>query len=87
MLLPLMRFKTSSKREEINQNKNVYSINTMLDVSIYSKSNNDFCSVILKDLMFDNGFVETILLKYISNAESYDEILDLTDDFLNNYFN
>lgn len=83
MLLPLMRFRTLPKQEEIKCGK---SCSVVLDVSVYSKSDNEFCGVILRDAMYEDGFVKTSLLKYIMNVNSYDEILDIIDDFLNDSF-
>ena len=39
-------------------------------------------SVISRDIIFDNGKCETILLNYIYNKKTYDEVFDFTTAFM-----
>lgn len=87
MLFPIFRLKTNITKEKIKQNNKYYLADTRIDVSIYTKSDSNFSSVIIKEILYNNGYNDMILLKYISNISSYEDALDMIDDFLNEYFN
>lgn len=87
MLFPIFRLKTNIIKEKIKQNNKYYLADTRIDVSIYTKSDSNFSSVIIKEILYNNGYNDMILLKYISNISSYGDALDMIDDFLNEYFN
>lgn len=82
---PKLYMKTPMIEEELEIKDEVYLINSRIEICVYKKSNDNYCSVISKDIVFSDGYTETVLLKYIENAKSYDDVLDLTDDFMDDY--
>ena len=82
---PKLYLKTPMIEESISLKNGVFLADTRIEVCVYQKADKNYCSVITKDLNFKNGYSETILLKYIDNVQSYDDVLDLTDDFMDEY--
>ena len=81
--LPIFELKTPLKREQLRYKNKVYNVNSKIEVCIYKFSDSDFRSVITKDICLKNGKPEHILLDYFKES-SYEDVLNITDDFLEN---
>lgn len=79
---PKMYLKTPMIEESLSLKDGVYLVNSRIEICVYQKAKDNYCSVITKDILFANGQWETILLKYINNIKNYDDVLDLTDEFM-----
>ena len=82
---PRLYMKTPMVEETLKLKDGVYLVNSRIEICVYKKSENEYCSVISKDIVFSDGYTKTVLLKYIENAKTYDDVLDLTDDFMDDY--
>ena len=82
---PSLYMKTPMVEETLKLKDGVYLVNSRIEICVYKKSKDKYCSVISKDIVFSDGYTETVLLKYIENAKTYDDVLDLTDDFMDEY--
>ena len=85
VLLPNMYMKTPLSEESIQVDDETCIVHTKIDISIYKIGENNYSSVISKDFVFSDGYTESILLEYFTNIRTMDEILDMTDSFLENY--
>lgn len=79
---PKMYLKTPMIEESLSLKDGVYLVNSRIEICVYQKAKDNYCSVISKDIVFSDGYTKTILLKYIEGVKSYNDILDLTDDFM-----
>ena len=79
---PQVYMKTPLIEESISLKNGVYLADTRIEIVIYQKSNKKYCSVITKDINFKNGRSQTILLKYFNDIDDYDDVLDLTDEYM-----
>lgn len=82
---PKMYLKTPMIEESLSLKDGVYLVNSRIEICVYQKAKDNYCSIISKDIVFSDGYTETMLLKYIENAKTYDDVLDLTDDFMDDY--
>ena len=82
---PRLYMKTPMVEETLKLKDGVYLVNSRIEICVYKKSKDEYCSVISKDIVFSDGYTKTVLLKYIENAKTYDDVLDLTDDFMDDY--
>lgn len=79
---PRCYIKTPMIEETLKLKDGVYLVNSRIEICVYQKTKDNYCSVISKDIVFSDGYTETILLKYIEGVKSYNDVLDLTDDFM-----
>lgn len=82
MKFPLLYMKTPTIEEKIKWKEKIYIVNSKIEICIYKIDTENYCGVISKDLIFQNGNIESVLLKYIQKEKSYNDVIDLTDNFL-----
>jgi len=82
---PKLWLKTPMIEETIKLEDGIYLVNSRIEICVYKKAKDNYCSVISKDIIYDDGYEESVLLKYIENIKNYDDVLDLTDDFMEEY--
>ena len=80
--MPLMYLKTPLIEEKVRIDDEYYLVDTRIEVSVYEKSDKNFCSIITKDWLYKDGKKEIELLEYIDNVSSFDDVMDLTDNFM-----
>ena len=81
--LPFMYMKTPMIREYIKDDEEDYEfeVQTYIDICVY-KNDDLFDVVISKNLMFDDGYEESFLLKYSKGLRNLDEIDDLCEEVI-----
>ena len=82
MFFPILHYRTPLQEKKIKYNAKFYLVNTRVEICIYKIMEGNYCSVISRDIIFDNGKCETILLNYICNKKTYDEVFDFTTAFM-----
>ena len=82
---PKMYLKTPLVEEKIKIKDRIYLVNTRIEICIYKKEKDNYCSVISKTIVYNDGYEESVLLKYIDKVKNYDDVVDLTDNFMNEY--
>lgn len=82
MIFPLLYMNTPLIEEKIKWQDKIYLVHSKIDVCIYKIDTENYCGVISKELIFTNGKKENVLLKYISKMKTYNDVIDLTDEFL-----
>ena len=78
MYFPILHYKTPLSEEKLKVDNKYYLVNTRIEICIYKLAEDNFCSVISKDIIFNDGYCKTVLLDYISNKKTYDDVFDFT---------
>lgn len=81
--LPYLYMKTPIKLEYIEDNDNncEYEVQTYIEICAY-KNDKLFDLVIIKNILFDDGYEESFLLKYSKGLKDLDEIDDVCDEVI-----
>lgn len=82
MLFPILHYKTPLEKKKIKYNDKYYLVDSRIEICIYKIEKENYCSVITRDIIFNNGECESILLNYISNKKTYNEVFDFTTSFM-----
>ena len=79
--LPCLYMKTPTRLEYINDEENEceYEVQTYIETSAY-KNENLYDVVFTKNILFDDGYEESFLLKYSKGLKDLDEVEDLCDE-------
>lgn len=81
--LPYLYMKTPIKLEYIEDNDNncEYEVQTYIETCAY-KNDKLFDLIIIKNILFDDGYEESFLLKYSKGLKDLDEIDDVCDEVI-----
>lgn len=80
--LPYLYMKTPIQLEYIKDDEDYkYEVQTCIETCAY-KDGDLFDVVISKNILFDDGYEETFLLKYAKGLKDLDEIEDLCDEVI-----
>lgn len=82
MIFPILHYKTPLEEKKIKYNGKFYLVNTRIEICIYKIEKENYCSVISRDIIFSNEKSETILLNYIHDKKTYEDVFDFTTAFM-----
>ena len=79
---PYLYMKTPIQLEYIKDDEDCeYEVQTYIETCAY-ENNKLFDVVISKNILFDDGYEETFLLKYAKGLKDLDEVEDLCDEII-----
>lgn len=79
--LPYLYMKTPIQLEYIDDDEDEIEVQTYIETCAY-KDGDLFDVVISKNVMFDDGYEEAFLLKYVKGLKNLDEVEDLCDEII-----
>ena len=79
--LPYLYMKTPIELEYIEDNEDEIEVQTYIESCAY-KNDKSFDVVISKNILFDDGYEESFLLKYAKGLKDLDEVEDLCDEVI-----
>lgn len=82
MHFPILHYQTPLEKKKIKYKDNYYLVDSRIEICIYRIEKENYCSVISRDIIFSDGECESILLNYISNKKTYNEVFDFTTSFM-----
>ena len=77
--LPYLYMKTPIQLEYIEDDEDEIEVQTYIESCAY-KNDKSFDVVISKNILFDDGYEESFLLKYAKGLKDLDEVEDLCDE-------
>lgn len=79
---PYLYMKTPMQLEYIKDDEDCeYEVQTCIETCVY-KNDKLFDVVISKNILFDDGYEESFLLKYAKGLKDLDEVKDLCDEVI-----
>ena len=79
--LSYLYMKTPIELEYIEDNEDEIEVQTYIESCAY-KNDKSFDVVISKNILFDDGYEESFLLKYAKGLKDLDEVEDLCDEVI-----
>lgn len=80
--VPYLYMKTPIQLEYIKDDEDCeYEVQTYIETCAY-ENNKLFDVVISKNILFDDGYEEAFLLKYVKGLKDLDEVEDLCDEII-----
>ena len=79
--LPYLYMKTPIQLEYIEDDEDEIEVQTYIESCAY-KNDKMFDVVISKNILFDDGYEESFLLKYAKGLKDLDEVEDLCDEVI-----
>ena len=79
--LPYLYMKTPIQSEYIEDDEDEIEVQTYIESCAY-KNDKSFDVVIGKNILFDDGYEESFLLKYAKGLKDLDEVEDLCDEVI-----
>lgn len=80
--VPYLYMKTPIQLEYIKDDEDCeYEVQTYIETCAY-ENDKLFDVVISKNILFDDGYEETFLLKYVKGLKDLDEVEDLCDEII-----
>lgn len=79
--LPYLYMKTPMRLEYIKDDDCEFEVQTCIETCAY-KNDKSFDVVISKNILFDDGYEESFLLKYAKGLKDLDEVEDLCDEVI-----
>lgn len=79
--LPYLYMKTPIELEYIEDNDYEYEVQTYIETCVY-KNDKLLDVVISKNILFDDGYEEVFLLKYVKGLKNLDEVEEVCDEVI-----
>jgi hypothetical protein len=79
--LPYLYLKTPIELKYIEDDDCEFEVQTYIETCVY-ENNNLLDVVIIKNILFDDGYEEVFLLKYIKGLKNLDEVEEICDEVI-----